>query len=259
MMRLLIGSCLLLILGAAPVLDAQTAFPEPSLQPPQEILLKFEQAEELTLAGEDEKALSLLNEIEQDFIHSLAGYGDHISGIFVRLLLARAISHLDLGHDRLAAWDYAAARQLDPEAVDELSERLGGRMGELPALDWRDHCASPGCGMVRQIGSEGVIPPRKIHAPFPPFPQRERRLGPQIPMRRLPIKVIVQVILDDQGRPHRPEILVTEGGPVFVANTLSVLRNWRFEPARLPDGSPVSVTYNLMVNYTLEKGEGGEK
>ena len=131
-----------------------------------------------------EKTIDLVNEIEQDYIHSLVGYGDQITGIFVRLLLTRAVSYLDLGRNRLAAWDYAAARQLDPEAVDELSERLGGRMDELPALDWKDHCASPGCGMVREIGSEGVIPPRKIHAPLPPFPQLERLLGPQIPMRR---------------------------------------------------------------------------
>ena len=109
------------------------------------------------------------------------------------------------------------------------------------------------------IGFEGVRPPQKIHAPLPPFPELERHLGPQIPLRQPPITMLVQVILDDQGRPHRPKVLMTQGGPVFVANTLSTLRNWRFEPARLPDGSPVSVMYNLTVNYSLAKDEGEEE
>ena len=89
---------------------------------------------------------------------------------------------------------------------------------------------------------ESVIPPRKIRTPRPKYPFGKYGACIDGP-------IVVQIIINEQGMPTHPRLLTTQD-PVLGFAAMEALRNWRFKPARL-EGEPVSVYYNLTVNFKL--------
>jgi TonB family protein len=62
-------------------------------------------------------------------------------------------------------------------------------------------------------------------------------------------RVVVETIIDVDGRPKHCRILdIQGGGPAMTYAALDVLREWRFDPAR-QDGKPVKVYYVLTINF----------
>lgn len=104
--------------------------------------------------------------------------------------------------------------------------------------------AIPG-GMGRwpmKVG-RGVLPPKKIYTPAPPYTE-EARQG------RIQGVVILEAIIDEQGNVRDVKILkgLALGLSEAAAETA---RAWRFEPATL-NGEPVPVYFNLTVRFSLQ-------
>lgn len=100
-----------------------------------------------------------------------------------------------------------------------------------------------GEGGPRDPGGE-LTPPVKVHAPPPSYSLEERAAG-------LEGVVIIQAVIDREGRLKAPYLLKADA-PSFAYRAAEAMREWRFKPARL-DGEPVTVFYNLVVNFNLKK------
>ena len=88
-----------------------------------------------------------------------------------------------------------------------------------------------------------VTRPEKISAPSPQYTDEARRA-------RIQGVVIVRTIIDCDGLVT--DISVLQGLPLgLTESVVEAISRWRFEPARM-DGRPVSVYYNLTVNFRLQ-------
>lgn len=88
-----------------------------------------------------------------------------------------------------------------------------------------------------------ITQPLKIFSPQPQYTEEARRARTQG-------VVIVQTIIDCRGLVT--DINVLQGLPNGLTEaTVSAISQWRFEPATV-DGRPVSVYYNLTVNFRLQ-------
>lgn len=87
-----------------------------------------------------------------------------------------------------------------------------------------------------------IVAPVKIFAPQPQYTEEARRA-------RIQGVVIVQAIIDCRGLVI--DINVLKGLPSGLTEAaVSAISQWQFEPATV-DGRPVSVYYNLTVNFRL--------
>lgn len=93
-----------------------------------------------------------------------------------------------------------------------------------------------------QVGGD-VRAPVKLHYPQPAYTEIARKA-------RLQGVVIVQAIIDKQGNVTNVKLLKGLGMGLDQA-AIDAIKKWRFEPATL-HGKPVSVYYNLTVNFRLQ-------
>lgn len=88
-----------------------------------------------------------------------------------------------------------------------------------------------------------VLPPRKIHAPWPPYTEEARK-------SRIQGVVILEAIIDAMG--NVTEVKVLKGLPEGLTDSaVASIRKWRFKPATL-DGRPVPVFFNLSIRFSLQ-------
>lgn len=88
-----------------------------------------------------------------------------------------------------------------------------------------------------------VEKPVKVHAPAPTYTELARKEKTQG-------KVIVQTVIDENGDVTDVEVL--QGLPNgLTEQAIAAIEEWKFEPATL-HGEPVSVYYNVTVNFRLE-------
>lgn len=114
---------------------------------------------------------------------------------------------------------------------------LLGACGDSPTAPPMPLC--PGPMMV-----EGSVErPVKISAPPPQYTEEARRA-------RIQGVVILQAIIDCEG--NVVEIMVLQGlSHGLTESAVDAVSRWRFEPAR-QNGMPVSVHYNLTINFQLQ-------
>lgn len=150
------------------------------------------------------------------------------------LHLADVLVQLDEYREATEVLDqYAAAAQVE----DPLAEEL--RCWSERALE--DHEA------VASAGEGELTPPSKLHSPAPQYTQRARQLG-------VSGRVILRAIIDRAGRVDCVQIL-SGIEPSLDRSALSTVMRWRFEPAML-DGKAVEVTYNLNIEFSLQRRPG---
>ncbi len=102
--------------------------------------------------------------------------------------------------------------------------------------------ADPGEGAPIQVGGD-VRPPEKISAPQPQYTEIARKA-------RIQGVVIVQAIIDKQGNVTNVKVL--KGLPMGLEEAaVDAIKQWKFKPAML-NGRPVTVYYNLTVNFKLQ-------
>ncbi len=88
-----------------------------------------------------------------------------------------------------------------------------------------------------------VRPPEKLFAPQPQYTEIARKA-------RISGVVIVQAIIDKQG--NVINIKVLKGLPMGLEEAaVDAMKQWKFKPATL-NGRPVTVYYNLTVNFKLQ-------
>ena len=80
----------------------------------------------------------------------------------------------------------------------------------------------------------------KINPKYPPEAREEKLMG----------TVVVETVITDEGLVDAVEVVKSDDERFSRAAT-EAIEQWRFEPA-LCDGTPVSVYYNLTVNFRLE-------
>lgn len=93
-----------------------------------------------------------------------------------------------------------------------------------------------------QVGGD-VQAPERLYDPKPQYTESARKA-------RIQGIVIVQATIDEKGNVTVAKIL--KGLPMGLdQQALKAVRTWKFEPATL-DGKPVSVYYNLTINFNLQ-------
>lgn len=180
-------------------------------------------------------------------------------------LLQRAVGLEAQGRHREALWDAFAADALSTKARSLLA-RYGTHGAALleelvtdPEEPELDLVAESGLGQIALSSTTAkpddeapkgpetihsswdVLAPTKLSGADPSYPEALRRSG-------ISEFIIVQVVVDEQGRPGRPEIVKGGAHPALLLNTLEAMKEWRFKPAKLA-GQPVQVYYTLTVNF----------
>lgn len=118
--------------------------------------------------------------------------------------------------------------------VDRVSRESVRRRGLKYA--WRDD--------LMTVDGEDVMAPRAIHKPPPMYTETARE-------ERIQGLVILRLVIDETGRVTDVEVL--KGLPYGLTETaMQTVEQWRFEPAT-HRGKPVSVLYNITINFRLKK------
>ena len=95
-----------------------------------------------------------------------------------------------------------------------------------------------------------VSPPRRISGPAPKYPEDARK-------EHVEGTVVIQAVIDEDGTVAQTRV-VHSLTPSLDRVSQEAIRQWTFEPATL-DGEPVSVFYNLTINFRLDKDEKGDR
>lgn len=205
-------------------------------------------------AGEWEAALRNSNEILVEMSQMLVSRGSELIG---NALVQRAVAQQGIGENDDAAWDAWVASELWQPARESL-ERYGAEglalleaLSEEPEIEL-DLVADSGLGLVTLSSREEevvegpkgeVLRPKKIHAPPPMYPVGLRQA-------RVEAVVVVETIIDTNGRPRRPRVIKSGLHPTLVLNAMEAVKRWRFRPATA-GGEPVEVEYTLSVNFAM--------
>ena len=163
-----------------------------------------------------------------------------------RLVAWRAIAEAGLGRAEDASWDWQMAQNLTgapPFDAAELAaygapgkllaERRLRKVGEAPAgLEVR----KPGSA----TGTAGeVLAAKKIEGAAPELPAVLRA-------RSIPKWLTAELVVDAEGRPRDPVVLVSRL-PEMTYAVLQAVRGWKFAPATA-GGAPVASFYDLSAN-----------
>lgn len=190
--------------------------------------------------GEGKKALRAADRLAAEIVYRVES-GD-ASRLLGTLNVLRAVAAYNAGDERLALWHWHIALQMFPKFSEFRHDIYGeaGRFLEEHPLRRKFPPQMPNEDDVPIVGN--VTPPRKKKAPKPKFPQGKRHALKEH------VAVVVQAVIDKEGRVTRPVILKAEGEFTLVCASLEALWRWEFEPARI-GGEPIDVYYNLTINF----------
>jgi TonB family protein len=90
----------------------------------------------------------------------------------------------------------------------------------------------------------GIAEPVIVHKTRPAYPKSAKEEGVQG-------IVLVTAVLDEQGQPRDVRILHSPD-PRLSEAAMEAARQWRWEPARTRDGTPIAVYFTLTFNFRLQ-------
>lgn len=93
--------------------------------------------------------------------------------------------------------------------------------------------------------------PRGIDLKPPSYPQSERYSGGEG-------WVIVNVMIDPEGKPYEPTVVDSTGNKVFEKVALETVEKWRFEPASM-NGTPIHAGNTLKLQFQLSGATGARE
>jgi TonB family protein len=196
--------------------------------------------------GKPVKASRAARRAVEDLVPTLVGGADDAATLG-NLLLLEAVAESALDNNADALWLWAVAQSIDPSLTDVDLSRFGvpGRLLAERRLRERakDGQLATDVGANRPgvfESASAAEPPRVAKLPDPDYPAAARDAG-------LRGAVIVQVMVDRQGRPRNPLVAEAPAAVLAYAATEAV-RGARFEPARL-NGNTVSVYYDLRLDF----------
>lgn len=134
----------------------------------------------------------------------------------------------------------------DPEPIREMRVDLPEMDYDLPLgelnLEIPEGPPGPALGEVVEVGGN-VLKPERVHDPTPLYTEEARQA-------RIQGVVLLQVVIDEEGNVHRPQIL--KGLPMGLdRSAIDAVLQWKFKPA-LREGRPVPVYYNLTINFSMQ-------
>jgi TonB family protein len=198
----------------------------------------------LLLEGNARAAYRRAEDLGREMMHSFMG-GPAVEAYLGTVTTLRAIAAYQLGRPDEALWHWYVACQLSPRVATYQMTAYGEAGPFLKENIPRD--AAPGEEGPRSPDDEAshldddrIEPPRK-----------RRTVSPEFPFGKLgnpDVEVVVEAIIDKQGRVRNPRIATSHGELTLVYAVLEALRQWEFEPGTL-DGEPVNVYYTLTVRF----------
>lgn len=208
---------------------------------------RLQSIDELLKAQEHKKAKKKVNTLLEEMCNRIAS-GEGSAPILSMAVLLRAVAEAGLGNEHDATWDFHMARNLYPE-LGESDLSVYGETGDLllRLLEGKtkntDQEKADSKPREDQGDLEGsMIPPQKRYAPMPKYPFTQR-------IACLEGKIIIQLVIDENGKPRSPNILFSRY-PVLAFAAIDAMREWRFNPAS-KNGQPVSAYYIVTVNFGL--------
>lgn len=196
---------------------------------------RMERIDGLLQEGKYKKARSWVNGLLDDMVDEIMA-GD-AGPLLSMATLMRSIAEAGLGNEREALWDLQVAKAMDQKisATDLSAYGEAGAFLMRTRETARDH--------VSQCEPADLEKPKKIKDYAPSYPMGKR-------YSCLEDVIIVQSVVDEQGLPQEPRVLIGDSILGFAA--MQSLRDWRFEPATC-DGEPASFVYNVTVNFRLPR------
>jgi TonB family protein len=172
----------------------------------------------------------------------MLGPGDSAAYVFGIVVTHKALANAGLGNRDDALWYWHTALGLFPrlaEADLSMFGEAGTFLKEHPPEATRDSSTN------RPVVSTApnVAPPRLLKRVEPQYPAGARTFD-------VAGILIVEVIIDKEGRVTAPRVRRALPAPTLSYAALEALRQWRFEPGRM-GGEPVDVLFNLTVNFKL--------
>lgn len=146
--------------------------------------------------------------------------------IVVSLIAAGAVGAAMFSVDSTYSMSFAGL----PHSTAPEKEKPNSDSEKLETVAFDGHC--------EEITHPVVL--EKINPKYPPEAREEKLMG----------TVVVETVITDEGLVDAVEVVKSDDERFSRAAT-EAIEQWRFEPA-LCDGTPVSVYYNLTVNFRLE-------
>lgn len=98
-------------------------------------------------------------------------------------------------------------------------------------------------GSRAYVAGNGVVPPKALKTPDPPYPQNE-------PNRRENKGVVLALIVDEKGKP-RSLIVIGGSATVFDLVSINAVQGWKFQPGTY-QGKPVPTAINVEMNFMTQ-------
>jgi TonB family protein len=175
------------------------------------------------------------------------GRDENVAYSLAVVAVFRALAEKGLGDDEAADWYCDLALNLVPE-IGKTNLKPYGAVGAAIKQELLDYDPAPKHPKDSQSLDEGKLPPKDVTRPVvrkqvkPVYPAGLSEEG-------IAGRVIVETIIDVDGRPKHCRVLDMQGGgPAMKYAALDALREWRFDPAR-QNGKPVKVYYVLFINF----------
>jgi hypothetical protein len=156
----------------------------------------------------------------------------------------RAIAEAGLGHEDEARWYWRTAAAIDPSVEKTDLKPYGAPAEPLRASSYRARF-----GPLARFPQTGTGP--KIERPVvikrtnPADLEKMRHV-------RLTAHYAFEIVIDQQGHPREPVILMPASEPSLVYVILDSLKSWEFKPA-MQEGKPIAVLYTITVDFDLRR------
>ena len=204
-------------------------------------------------AGRWEEAHAAARTLGEEMMHVLSfqegtDYALGMTAVF-RALAAAGQNRFDE-----ALWDWYVAQNLWPEERrDEIADlSVFGQAGEFLSRH-----APREAGEARREGrrdgkriyslEEGLKPPVRRKGDPPVYPEVLRGQAQEG-------KVVVEAIVDEDGRLREPVVVQATGEPPLIFASLEALRGWEYEPAR-KNGEAVPAFQSFQFVFEIEENE----
>ena len=171
-------------------------------------------------------------------MEEMLGPGDAAAQTLGTVVVHKALANAGLGNHDEALWYWHTALSLFPR-LEEADLSMFGQAGKL----LREH--PPGAPAdrpeARPASGGDVTPPKLLKKVEPLYPRgaQEFDVGGIL---------IVEVVIDKQGRVTAPRVRRALPAPTLSYAALEAVKQWRFEPGRL-SGEPIDVLFHLTVSY----------
>jgi TonB family protein len=165
--------------------------------------------------------------------------------------MATASDRIYYGFETPAAWVFEHLETRFGVSGRPMPRTLAGR--RILALELLGEDGSWHCLETEAVSEEPVTLTREITSParikpsyvMPVYPMSLRNRGEQG-------RVILQVVMTEDGTTRDPEVLKLEGSKVFAESAKGVARMWKYRPA-MSGTCPVEAYFTLRIDFTLSR------